>query len=363
MPRRGSMSVKQRGKFYHYQFMVNAVLYRGSTKQTTLGKARQFEADLMGKIVRGEAGPMVNRKTPTVKEFSVSFLRHIHAQVASGHLDKDTGRGYSNGVRLLLNTPIAGARLSKITTGQAAELTFPGSASNANQALRTLSRLLSYGVEVGVLHHAPRIGLREEYGREAIIEPWLEDLLIKHAPPRLADVIVIMLDCGMRPEEVCRMRWEHIRWNENAILVPHGKSQRARRHVGMTDRMRARFRDIEARNKKESPWIFPSRIKRLGHVLTVNKMWDETIADVRAATRKGGSHAHALPDGLVLYSARHTFATQFLANGGDLGKLMVLLGHASITTTQKYLHPSTSDAAEVMNRHNRNKLQIVRKRA
>ncbi len=35
---------------------------------------------------------------------------------------------------------------------------------------------------------------------------------------------------------------------------------------------------------------------------------------------------------------RHTFATSFIMSGGDVSVLRVLLGHADIAITQKYLH-------------------------
>ena len=39
---------------------------------------------------------------------------------------------------------------------------------------------------------------------------------------------------------------------------------------------------------------------------------------------------------------RHTFATHYVADGGGLAQLQRILGHASITTTEVYLHLSVS---------------------
>ena len=40
---------------------------------------------------------------------------------------------------------------------------------------------------------------------------------------------------------------------------------------------------------------------------------------------------------------RHTFATTYLRQGGDIVRLSMVLGHTQITTTQRYLHLLTED--------------------
>ena len=52
-----------------------------------------------------------------------------------------------------------------------------------------------------------------------------------------------------------------------------------------------------------------------------------------------------LDSGLRIEEAltRHTFATNYLRQGGDIVRLSMVLGHTQITTTQRYLHLLTED--------------------
>ena len=45
-----------------------------------------------------------------------------------------------------------------------------------------------------------------------------------------------------------------------------------------------------------------------------------------------------LPASVKVHGGRHTFATNALMNGCDLGALMEIMGHKLLTTTQGYLH-------------------------
>ena len=41
---------------------------------------------------------------------------------------------------------------------------------------------------------------------------------------------------------------------------------------------------------------------------------------------------------LSAHTIRHTFGTHYIANGGNIFSLKEIMGHASITTTQLYVH-------------------------
>src|SRR5271157_2357007 len=84
----------------------------------------------------------------------------------------------------------------------------------------------------------------------------------------LRDVLLIMLDTGMRPAEVFRMEWEHVRWDRELIFVPCGKSRKSKRYVPPKRYvpLSERVKEALQMRAQESPFIFPSARSGSGHI-------------------------------------------------------------------------------------------------
>ena len=142
----------------------------------------------------------------------------------------------------------------------------------------------------------------------------------------MKDISQVILDTGLRPEEVFRIRIENLDFGERTIFNPFGKTKAARRKVTMTDDV-LQLLKRRAQNAK-STFVFPAKGDPSRPIASVRKAHD-------AAVEKAG-----IKDHFRLYDLRHTFATRSVAAGVDLPTLSAILGHTSIQMTMRYVHPA-----------------------
>jgi len=90
---------------------------------------------------------------------------------------------------------------------------------------------------MGGVAAAPRIKLVQEQGRELTSDRESEAKLLALGKQPMKDVLMIIQDNGMPPEEVFRIRIEHIDWSRRLIFNPHGKTRASRRYVPISMRL------------------------------------------------------------------------------------------------------------------------------
>jgi integrase len=157
--------------------------------------------------------------------------------------------------------------------------------------------------------------------------------------PNLHDVGRLIVNQGMRPEEVTALAKEDIDLDRGLIHIRKGKSTAAKRELDMTTESRA---ILKRRMEGDSPWIFPSKRRHGKPIGRINSAHDSLVAE---AAREG------VTIGFVPYDLRHTFATRVAQENIDLPTLAALLGHASIRMVQKYIHPTADHKKAAMARY------------
>ena len=348
------MSLYKRGNTWHFAFRWNGRRYRGSCNTPRQQEAKKVEALVLAQLVE-DGGVPGRRKIPTLADFSTRFFKWLESIPADRPPKEPTRRYYRVGWQILESRPIAGMRIDHIKADHA--LTIEGSSpANTNNALRTLRRMLKKAYEWETISRVPIVKMVEEHSREELIEPWMEQqLLAATRSSRLTakgnrsrvgwepfrTVLLIMLDSGLRPGEIFRMRWENIHWDKALIFNPRGKSRKSRRYVPLTERVKVAL--LTRKKEPNEGWVFPSRRSRSGYITDreVSKQWLE-------AKRIAG-----IPENVVLYCARHRFSTDAMEGTGNVIAVMDTMGHGSVNTTRIYTHTNAALIREAIERRNR----------
>jgi integrase len=320
--------------------------------------ARQMEAVHRTSLAKGEVGLRDKSVVPTLMDFCSLRVEPW----AKARFEKECPKNwtwYRTGIRALTTyKPLANCGLDAITgelaSAFAAHRLRDGmQVSTANNSLRVLRRILNLAIEWNVLSTAPKIKvLSGERRRERVISGDEEARYLATAPDLLASIAAVLIDTGMRPEECFRMRWENVTWvngRNGVILVAHGKTAAARRVIPMTPRVRAVLdNQWERSGKPEESFVWPAET-RSGHVepSSLRKQHVRTFLTLSAEAAKRNEKP-VRP--FVLYSLRHTFLTRLGESGCDAWTLARIAGHASITISARYVHPSEDAVLDAMSK-------------
>lgn len=135
--------------------------------------------------------------------------------------------------------------------------------------------------------------------------------------------------CGLRVQEIATLRIENIISSEHKLKVL-GKRNKERYTI-LPDIV-ITFLRMYYKFKK---YTFSS-----GYLFRGNELHDHisprTISNCFTALKK----CYNLPKEVTEHSLRHSFATYYLMNGGDLLTLKSMMGHKSLVTTSIYIHLS-----------------------
>jgi len=146
---------------------------------------------------------------------------------------------------------------------------------------------------------------------------------------------------GMRISEACNLRWKDVQLDQRKILVL-GKGNKERLLI-IPEACNDVLKGFQARNKNME-FVFGEE------PLSTRKGYEL----IRTLGRKVG-----LMNPLHPHSLRHSFATHMLASGTNLRTLQTMLGHDSLTATEKYTHLNIDTLARIVEiRHPLSKKKI-----
>jgi integrase len=236
----------------------------------------------------------------------------------------------------------------------------PRTLTNAsiNRTIELLRHMLNWAVGREYLDRTPfRRGtetlirkLREDNQRRRRLTEEEETGLLEVAPPFLRSMIIAAVDTGMRQGEMLALRFGDIDWKRKLIVLRGATTKSRKTHPVpiATTRLRAVLEwlqlEADGQKKPDDTLVFndetgePVGRFRTAWVTAVLKAhgvkpvwkaygWTALTPECAEQFRRLNLHWHDL---------RHEYGSRLVEKGVPLAQVRDLLGHASITTTERY---------------------------
>jgi len=351
---------------WYIRWTENGRRVQRASHQTSHAMAKRMLLEIEARVARGQAGLVAAEPRPqlTVSELCARFC----AEVNSPRI-KDVAKyraQCSSVLRRVLPTigHLVARSLSAPQLAQArdaiAEKYSPGT---VRTTLIPLSAALSWGVTQGLLAHNPVKGLfrpRAVPQMEWLAADEVRRLLglaeqrarTTEGTARLAQwslwvAAALALYAGLRRGEIFGLRWQDVDEGTQRLTIAHSYATTPKNGHTRHLRLPAAISPLLQEWRSMCPWTTHGLVcpvhsrgswgmsagdqvmRRLVHL--------QTAAQCRSLMRPW----HAL---------RHTFASHFVMNGGNILTLQKILGHADIKMTLLYAHLAPDFLGEEMNK-------------
>ncbi len=215
--------------------------------------------------------------------------------------------------------------------------------TSQGRALSAVRGLFRYAVREGVVGASPAHGVKTPKAPKTLprhLRPGeIENLLDSPdtAEPlgrRDRAILELLYATGLRVGELVSLGWPDLDLSAQVLrvvgkggkerMVPFGRPAAEALRAWLAD-----WRAVRSGADRADPEDEPVFLNHRGGRLTARSVRRVVDKHVAAAAVASGVHPHTL---------RHTFATHLLEAGADLRSIQELLGHSSLSTTQRYTH-------------------------
>ena len=141
------------------------------------------------------------------------------------------------------------------------------------------------------------------------------------------DLVMLLLDTGLRVNEALNLRKEHIDLQEGFLYIYANKTDTPRA-VPITSRVR----EILS--------------KRIGNA----DLFPRVRYNAFYTMLKNAVKAAGLPEDITVHSLRHTCLSRLAKNGANASLIMAWAGHKKLSTSQQYIHMNPQDLKNFANK-------------
>lgn len=334
------MTIYQRGNVWYVDYTFN-----GKRIRYAVGERNDVEREL--EKVRYEIKEGIHQPH---KRLIFDNLLKEYQKWEKTHTGKSFGKRDTSKYKPLLSF-FAGKRIDRITHADAEEyqrlrmdsklIVHKKRVSNTtvNHEIGLLKRIFNKAVDWNYLKINPLRNvkkLKEPPGRVRYVKPDEWPRLLSECSPVLRNIVIFARHTGMRRGEIFNLQWTDIDWQNKRITVRERKNNTTM-IIPINDYV---FRMLVRLHKTTtSAFVFPGKDGKRRYTLRTA---------FEAACRRANIK------NLRFHDLRHTFGTDLVNSGADISIVKQLMGHKSIMSTMRYVHPSEERMRKVL--ENRDKI-------
>lgn len=328
---------------------------QGKRQTYTIGDADRIDPGEARKKVKalGEdpAGEKREKKLDAAKADSRTVRKFVEGRYFKDYLERETKSGDVTKKRILstwaplLDKDMASLEVDDAIQHRLDRLDDEVTPQTLNRDRTALLAMLNKAVEWKILDNNPLddpafkpldtvddkrvrwLGQRDEHehgktaGERARFMAAIEH---ESTPAYLRDLALLAMNTGMRRGELFQLRWENVSLARAELLV--------RASTAKTNKMR----HITLNTVALAVLVRMSKVKHFSGFVFVNLETGKPFTTVKKAWASLAKRAQL--DDFTFHDLRHDFASRLVQAGVNLYEVRDLLGHSSITLTERYAH-------------------------
>ena len=333
-------------KSYVFTKKIHGKLLRitlGKAAGMTLGAARKAVEAYNGELAKGVDVAAVRRANKALASANATTLADAYERfLALKDRRPSTTRDYDMVWRLYVPDNMKRRQVTEITSADVEKLkTVIGKTAKrtANKVVVLLSAIFS---KSGRWADNPARGI--ERFEERVRTQRLNDDELARLWKALeaddgslwSDFFKVLIVTGARRGALCTMRWQDLDISSGVWVVPANWSKNRRELAVPLTRVAVAVLERRRRVRSGSPWVWPSKTARQGHVVNPDKPWRKylKLAGIR--------------ENMTLHDVRRTLGSNLAKSGAAAATISKALGHISSQSARAYVHLDVEMAKEAI---------------
>ncbi len=344
------LSKSRSGKYHLFYLDENGKRHSVSTKTKLKAEAKEFEKKFIEKLKNSK-----NEDTPQ----KIYYLEDIKTEILNYTINnlsiqthKIYERVFKNMISILGNIPVKVITVKDIERYKEQRIKTIKKMT-CNIELKVMKAIFNISVRIGILADNPIKEVKKFFipEKEKLAFSTEEIRLLLEAIPEsnFKNIVLFGLFTGCRLNEILTLQWQDIDFLERMVIIrnkPNFQTKTGKmRHIPMSIKLHELLNSLQG-NKE--PKIIDFRTpEKLVFGNPEGKSYSKSY--ISRSFTKYLKKAN-LPAKFHFHCLRHTFITNLIRSNVNINFVKELVGHSNIQTTMAYIHISTNDLREVINK-------------